>query len=294
MNNLDPWLARLSHLLPQHAVSRMVHRLARIDSPRLQPLFRTFVRHYGVAMDEAAPPDLSAYRSFNALFTRALREGVRPLAGDTGTVVSPADARVSAAGRIEAGHIFQAKGHHYTVQELLGGETDLAQTFAHGHFVTLYLSPRHYHRLHMPLTGTLTRMIHVPGRLFSVAPRIVRHVPRLHARNERVVACFDTAFGPMVMALIGAQNVGSIETVWAGEVTPPRGRMISTSDYRDRSITLERGAEMGRFNLGSSVVLLLPDRRLHLEAHLTPETEVRVRSALGQFYPRRASSASRE
>ncbi|WP_018876945.1 archaetidylserine decarboxylase [Thioalkalivibrio sp. ALE31] len=284
MSKIDPWLARLSHLLPQHALSRGVHWLARIESPRLQPLLRAFVRRFGLNLDEAAEPDLAAYASFNALFTRALREDARPLEGDANTVVSPADSRVSAAGRIEAGQIFQAKGHHYTVRELLGGEDDLTEAFRHGHFVTLYLSPRHYHRLHMPLTGTLTHMIHVPGRLFSVAPRIVRHVPRLYARNERVVACFDTPVGPMAMALIGAQNVGSIETVWAGEVTPPRGREISVSEYPDRDITLERGAEMGRFNLGSSVVLLLPDHPLKLADHLTPETEVQVRSALGQFY----------
>ncbi|WP_018175490.1 MULTISPECIES: archaetidylserine decarboxylase [unclassified Thioalkalivibrio] len=284
MSALDPWLARASHLLPQHALSRVVHRLARIESPRVQPLLRWFVRQYGLNMDEAAEPDIAAYPSFNALFTRALREDARPLAGDDNTVVSPADSRVSAAGRIEAGQIFQAKGHHYTVRELLGGEEDLAEPFRHGHFVTLYLSPRHYHRLHMPLTGTLTHMLHVPGRLFSVAPRIVRHVPRLYARNERVVTCFDTHFGPMAVALIGAQNVGSIETVWAGEVTPPAGQPYSCSEYPDREITLERGAEMGRFNLGSSVVLLLPDHPLELGAHLTPETEVQVRGALGRFY----------
>ncbi|WP_019625550.1 archaetidylserine decarboxylase [Thioalkalivibrio sp. ALJT] len=284
MSSLDPWLARLSHLLPQHALSRLVHRLARLESPRLQPLLRAFVRRFGLDMSEAAEPDLTTYRSFNALFTRALRADARPLEGDASTLVSPADSRVSAAGRIEAGQIFQAKGHQYTVQELLGGDTDLAQAFAHGHFVTLYLAPRHYHRLHMPLMGTLTHMIHVPGRLFSVAPRIVRHVPRLYARNERVVACFDTPVGPMAMALIGAQNVGSIETVWAGEVTPPRGRALSVREYPDRDITLERGAEMGRFNLGSSVVLLLPDHPLELAEHLAPETELRVRSTLGQFY----------
>ncbi len=283
MNKIDPWLARLSYLLPQHALSRVVHRLARVESPHLQPLFRAFVRHYGLDMDEAAEPDLTEYPSFNALFTRALREDARPLEGDDRTVVSPADSRVSAVGRIDAGQVFQAKGHHYTVNELLGGEDDLAAPFRHGHFITLYLSPRHYHRLHMPLTGTLTHMIHVPGRLFSVAPRIVRHVPRLYARNERVIACFDTPVGPMAIALIGAQNVGSIETVWAGEVTPPRGRGISASEYPDRAITLERGEEMGRFNLGSSVVLLLPGSPLDLDPRLVPETEVRVRAALGRF-----------
>ncbi|MGM0554419.1 MAG: archaetidylserine decarboxylase [Pseudomonadota bacterium] len=283
MSKIDSWLARLSYLLPQHALSRAVHHLARLESPKLQPLLRAFVRHFGLNMDEAEEPDLGAYPSFNALFTRALREDARPLEGDDRTVVSPADSRVSAAGRIDAGQVFQAKGHHYTVSELLGGEEDLAAPFRNAYFVTLYLSPRHYHRLHMPLAGTLTHMIHVPGRLFSVAPRIVRHVPRLYARNERVIACFDTPAGPMAMALIGAQNVGSIETVWAGEVTPPRGRRISAWEYPDRAVHLERGAEMGRFNLGSSVVLLLPEQPLALDPKLVPEAEVRVRAALGRF-----------
>ncbi len=286
MSAVDPWLARLSRALPHHALSRLVHRLARTESPRVQPLLRAFVRRFELDMSEAAEPDIAAYPSFNALFTRALRDGVRPLEGDAATVVSPADARVSASGRIEAGRIFQAKGHDYSVEELLGGENDLAVPFRDGHFVTLYLSPRHYHRLHMPLDGTLTHAIHVPGRLFSVAPRIVRHVPRIYARNERVVALFDTRFGPMAMALIGAQNVGSIETVWAGEITPPSAREASCVTWPERDIALERGAEMGRFNLGSSVVLLLPPGPLELDPALTPETEVRVCSALGRYTDR--------
>jgi len=283
MSKTDLWLARLSHALPQHALSRAVHRLARLESPRLQPLLRAFVRRYGINMDEAAEPDIGEYASFNALFTRALREDVRPLAGNDNTVACPVDGRVSAAGRIEAGQIFQAKGHHYTATELLGGEEDLAAPFRNGHFVTLYLSPQHYHRVHMPLAGTLTHMIHVPGRLFSVNPRMVRQIPRLYARNERVVAYFETHAGPMAVALIGAQNVGSIETTWAGEITPPGGQPYSCAEYPERDVRLERGAELGRFNLGSSVVLLLPEHPLTLARQLVPEAEVRVRSGIAQL-----------
>jgi len=287
MSSLDVLLAQLLRLLPHHAISRITHRAARFESPRVQPLLRWFVRRYRVDMAEALPSDPAAYPSFNALFTRALRPEVRPLEGDDRSVVSPADARVSAFGRIESGQVFQAKGHHYTVTELLGGFGDLARPFANGHFLTMYLSPRDYHRLHMPLSGRLTTMLHVPGRLFSVAPRIVAQTPGLYARNERVVAFFDTAIGPIAMALIGAINVGSIETVWAGEVTPPKGRVISRMDYSDRDIRLDRGTEMGRFNLGSSVVLLFPDHALRFHPSLAPQAPVRIRAEVAQIVPDR-------
>jgi len=281
----DPLLAQLLRLLPHHAISRLTHKVARWESPRIQPLLRWFIQHYRVNMAEAVEPDPSRYSSFNALFTRALQNDRRPLEGDERSILSPADARVSACGAIERGHIFQAKGHDYTVTELLGGFTDLAQPFSRGWFLTVYLSPRDYHRLHMPLPGQLTTMLHVPGRLFSVAPRIVAHVPRLYARNERVVAFFDTAIGPIAMALIGAINVGSIETVWAAEVTPPSGRVISRTDYHGRNINLERGAEMGRFNLGSSVVLLLPDQPIRFNPELRPESLVRIRQEVARVAP---------
>ena len=283
MTIVDPLLAQLLRLVPHHAVSRLIHRLARWESPRIQPLLRWFIRHYRLDMSEAVEPDPARYPSFNALFTRALRDDCRPLEGDARSILSPADSRVSAFGAIERGHIFQAKGHDYTVTELLGGFADLAQPFARGWFLTVYLAPRDYHRLHMPVSGQLTTMLHVPGRLFSVAPRIVAHTPRLYARNERVVAFFDTAIGPVAMALIGAINVGSIETVWAGEVTPPSGRVISRTDYHGRNINLERGAEMGRFNLGSSVVLLLPDHPLHFSPELGPESFVRIRQEVARI-----------
>jgi phosphatidylserine decarboxylase len=280
---LDTLLAQLLRLLPHHAISGLTHRLARWESPRVQPLLHWFIRHYGLDMSEAVEPDPAAYPSFNALFTRALRADARPLEGDEHSILSPADSRVSAFGPIEYGQIFQAKGHAYTVTELLGGFADLARPFARGSFLTVYLSPRDYHRLHMPMSGRLTTMLHIPGRLFSVAPRIVAHTPRLYARNERVVAVFDTALGPVAMALIGAINVGSIETVWAGEITPPSGRVITRTDYGDQEIRLQRGAEMGRFNLGSSVVLLMPDHPVRFDPALAPETFVRFRQEIARI-----------
>jgi phosphatidylserine decarboxylase len=282
MFTLDALLAQLLRLLPHHAISRLTHRLARWESPRVQPLLRWFAHHYRLDMSEAVEPDPAAYPSFNALFTRQLRPDARPLEGDESSIVSPADAYVSAFGRIETGQIFQAKGHFYTVTELLGGFGDLARPFTGGSFLTVYLSPRDYHRLHMPISGRLTTMLHIPGRLFSVAPRIVAQTPRLYARNERVVAIFETAVGPVAMALIGAINVGSIETVWAGEVTPPSGRVISRTDYSDQEIQLERGAEMGRFNLGSSVVLLLPEYPLRFDPALAPESVLRFRQEVAR------------
>lgn len=281
---IDTLLAQFLRLLPHHAIARITHRFARWESPRVQPLLRWFIRHYRLDMSEAAEPDPSRYPSLNALFTRALREDRRPLEGDERSLVSPADSRVSAFGVIEQGQIFQAKGHDYTVTELLGGFSDLARPFANGSFLTVYLAPRDYHRLHMPMSGQLTTMVHVPGRLFSVAPRIVAHTPRLYARNERVVAFFDTAIGPVAMALIGAINVGSIETVWAGEVTPPSGGVTSRTDYQDRDIRLERGAEMGRFNLGgSSVVLLLPERPVDFRQEVVPEAFLRIRQEVARI-----------
>lgn len=281
---IDTLLAQLLRPLPHHAIARITHRFARWESPRVQPLLRWFIRHFRLDMSEAAEPDPSRYPSLNALFTRALRADTRPLEGDERSLVSPADSRVSAFGAIEEGQIFQAKGHDYTVTELLGGFSDLARPFANGSFLTVYLAPRDYHRLHMPVSGQLTAMVHVPGRLFSVAPRIVAHTPRLYARNERVVAFFDTAIGPVAMALIGAINVGSIETVWAGEVTPPSGGVISRTDYQDQDIRLERGAEMGRFNLGgSSVVLLLPERPVDFRQEVVPEAFLRIRQEVARI-----------
>ena len=219
-------------------------------------IINDFVRRYQVNMMEAEQPNLGAYKTFNEFFTRALRKGVRPIA--SADWVSPVDGAVSQLGTVEAGQIFQAKGHHYSAHALLACEAGDAQAFDNGHFATIYLSPKDYHRIHMPCAGTLTRMTYVPGDLFSVSPLTAAHVPGLFARNERVVCWFDTQHGPMVMVLVGATIVGSMATVWHGTVNPPRSKTVQDKRYAVGDISLEQGAEMGRFMLGSTVVMLWP------------------------------------
>lgn len=253
--------ARVQYLLPHHLISRLVFRVTRWRAPWTTWLIRRFVRVFGVDLGEAAETDPAAYPTFNAFFTRRLAEGARPLEGGPTDWISPVDGRVSQIGHIQSGNIFQAKGRAYTAVELLGGDEALAAPFKDGSFATLYLSPSDYHRIHMPVTGTLREMIHVPGRLFSVSTGTVAEVPRLFARNERLVCLFDTDDGPMAMVLVGAINVAAIETVWAGLVTPSPQRQVGRWTYggdTGLSIRLERGAEMGRFNMGSTVVLLAP------------------------------------
>lgn len=280
MISLDSLRANLLRILPHHAISRLTHWLARRELPGIAFLLKLFVRRYRLNMAEAVETDLVRYRSFNALFTRPLKPQARPLDAHPDALSSPADAIISAFGIIAGDQIFQAKRHRYSVAALLGGDETLAAEFQDGYFLTVYLSPKDYHRVHMPLDGRLRHMLHIPGRLFSVAPGVVERVPGLYARNERVVTIFDTRIGPMAMALIGAINVGSIETVWAGEVTPPRGRRIGRWDYSDKSIQLARGAEMGRFNLGSSVVLLLPKDAIEFLPACTVGGAIRVRETL--------------
>ena len=237
-----------------------------------------FVRRYQVDMMEAAEPNLASYDTFNAFFTRALREGIRPIA--TSEWVSPVDGSVSQLGRIEAGEIFQAKGHRYTTQALLACDAAEADAFSQGHFATIYLSPKDYHRIHMPCAGTLTRMTYVPGDLFSVSPLTAAHVPGLFARNERVVCWFDTAHGPMVMVLVGATIVGSMATTWHGRVNPPRTRDVRTWTYAPGEVSLAKGAEMGRFMLGSTVVLVWPETPLEFNTAWTPAQPVRLGEAM--------------
>lgn len=276
---LHPFAA-LQYLLPQHAISRLVHRISRSRRvPGLRPAMSWFVRRYGVRMDEAADPDLDAYPDFNSFFTRALRDGARPLPADPQQPCCPVDGYVSQVGRIRNGRLFQAKGQLFSLSELLGGDERRAAPFEDGEFATLYLSPGDYHRVHIPLAGRLQEMVHVPGQLFSVSRICVRDIPRLFARNERVACLFDTALGPMAVILVGAINVGSIETVWAGEVTPPRGRQIIATRYAQsgpQAIALERGAELGRFNLGSTVIVLFGPGRIRWHKALTPEAPVRL------------------
>jgi phosphatidylserine decarboxylase len=270
------------YVLPHHAISRVVYWLTRIRSPLKDPVIRWFVNRYGVNMSEALEPDIAEYPTFNAFFTRAIKPELRPIASGKPEIASPVDGTVSQAGRIESGVIFQAKGHDYTTVELLGGDEDLAARFDDGKFATLYLSPRDYHRIHMPVDGKLEQMIHVPGRLFSVAPHTVRAVPNLFARNERVVAIFDTAIGPMAMVLVGAINVAAIETVWSGLVTPC-GKQVSRVQYGTKSkVALKRGAEMGRFNMGSTVILLFGNSALEWDERVAHGEPVRFGQLLGE------------
>src|SRR5690606_24368393 len=250
--------ATLQHLTPQHALSRLVGRIASSEQPWIKNTFiKWFVKRYRVDMTQALEENPCAYASFNKFFTRPLKNHVRPIDGDINGIACPADGAISQLGDIENGRIFQAKGQSYTAQELLGGDVALAEEFAGGKFATIYLSPRDYHRVHMPYTGKLRRMVVVPGDLFSVNSATANQVPRLFARNERAVAIFDTDIGPMAVVLVGAMIVAGIETVWAGEVAPYK-RQIQTTEYTHApvEITLNKGAEMGLFKLGSTVVVL--------------------------------------
>jgi len=243
------------YLLPQHLVSRITLWLTRCKTTWFKNIFiRWFIAQYNVDMSQALDPVPEHYEHFNAFFTRELRPGMRPVVSGAHEIACPVDGAVSQLGSIDDGKVFQAKGRDYSLVELLGGSADRAAPFRNGRFATLYLSPRDYHRMHMPLAGTLHEMVYVPGRLFAVNRATVKVIPRVFARNERVVAMFDTAVGPMAMVLVGAINVGCIETVWHGVVTPPTRPDITTWPYGN--VSLARGAEMGRFNMGSTVVLL--------------------------------------
>ncbi len=246
----------LQHLLPQQALTRLAGRVASWHGgARTTALIEWFVRRYGVDMSEAAEPDVAAYATFNDFFTRALKPGVRPLASSE--LICPVDGAISQWGAIEVDQIFQAKGHRYSTTSLVGGDAALAAEFQNGHFATLYLSPRDYHRIHMPCAGVLRRMIHVPGDLYSVNPATARGVPGLFARNERVVCVFETEGRPWVLVLVGATIVGSMATVWHGAIDRSYGD-VRQWDYTDQHIALAQGQEMGRFLLGSTVVMLFP------------------------------------
>jgi len=240
-----------------------------------------FVRRYGVNMQEAANPDVASYPTFNEFFTRPLKVGARPLA--QADLVSPVDGAISQLGPIQRDQIFQAKGHQYSTTALVGGDAELAAQFQDGHFATLYLSPKDYHRIHMPCDGRLTRMIYVPGELFSVNPATARGVPGLFARNERVVCVFDTDHGPMVLTLVGATIVGSMATTWHGVVNPPRSCQVRQWRYDDRSITFKQGDEMGRFLLGSTVVMLFPKGPLAFNPAWQPTGAIRMGEAMGSL-----------
>ena len=270
----------LQYILPHRALSRVVYWATRWTfTPWKDWLIGTIVRNYQVDMTEAAQPDPTAYEHFNAFFTRVLRPGARVADPDPTTLLCPADGRISQAGRIEDGRIFQAKGQSYTAAELLGDDLSAAP-YRDGRFVTVYLSPRDYHRVHMPLRGTLKETVHVPGRIFSVAPFAVEAIPRLFARNERLVCHFEGEHGPFAVVMVGAILVSSVSTVWDGLVIPPYASSIRRRSFAGQNITLERFAEMAQFNMGSTVIVLLPAGRAELDP-LQPQQVVKVGQRLG-------------
>jgi phosphatidylserine decarboxylase len=273
------------YLMPKQALTVLAGKFANARLGGLTTaVIRRFVARYNVNMAEAANPDIASYPSFNEFFTRPLREGTRPLAD--ADFICPVDGAISQFGAIDLHSIYQAKNHNYTTTALVGGDADLAAKFAHGSFATLYLSPRDYHRIHMPCAGRLRRMIYVPGELFSVNPVTARGLPGLFARNERVVCVFDGDFGngisgPFVMVLVGATIVGSMATVWHGVVNPPRSRTVREWRYDDKEITLKKGEEMGRFLLGSTVVMLLPHNTLNFNPEWSPARAICLGEAMG-------------
>ncbi len=270
------------YILPHHAISWCIYKIARIRwRPFKNLAINLYTKLHAVNIEEAEITDKYSYESLNAFFTRALKPEFRPLDDDHENWICPVDGTVSQAGGIDNGRIFQAKGRDYTLLELLGGDETLAAPFINGKFATLYLSPRDYHRIHMPVDAVLQNMTYIPGRLFSVAAYTVRAIPRLFARNERIVCSFETKHGPMVMVLVGAINVSATETVWHGLVTSCGGR-IKTFDYADGQIKLKRGDEMGRFNLGSTVILITPPD-FELDENLTAGSAVYLGRRIGRI-----------
>ena len=253
---LDWFKVRVQYILPKHLTSRIVGWLAAAEVGLITQFFiRIFIRSFKVDMSEAKNSEPSDYKTFNAFFTRQLKDGTRPIEENNKQLCHSVDGRVSQFGKIIGDEIFQAKGHNYSLTTLLGGKPELAVIFKGGDFATIYLSPKDYHRIHMPIDGKLTDMLHVPGELFSVNPLTVAAVPGLFARNERVVTIFDTPAGKVAIILVGATIVASIETVWAGNITPPAGKTVQHWQYEDQDISLQKGDEMGLFKLGSTIVI---------------------------------------
>ncbi len=284
LSTLNVWLL---HLLPHHALTWVMRRLTRIRAPWIKDLvIRRFIHAFDVDMDEALEPDPGGYEHFDAFFTRALRPEARPQADDPAIVTSPVDGHVSQAGPIRDGRMIQAKGVDYSLETLLGGSETLADRFAGGCFATLYLSPRDYHRIHMPASARLTAMRYVPGRLFSVSPASTDRVRGLFTRNERLVTVFETERGPMAIVLVGAMFVSGIETSWAGMISNGRqGPVPSTWDYRGHRppIELYRGEEMGRFHMGSTVIVVFPPATVTLDEGIRPGAPIRVGQALARY-----------
>lgn len=272
------------YVLPQHALSRIMHRLTRCENKAFKNVFiESFIRLYGVDMDEAIESNPQAYPHFNAFFSRALRPDARPLCPDPSAVLCPADGVISQLGTLTGDQIIQAKGKTFSARQLLGGDDERAEPFLNGQFATIYLSPRDYHRFHMPLSGRLRSMIHVPGRLFSVNAATTNFVPQLFARNERVIALFDTQAGPMAVVMVGAIFVASIETVWHGVVTPPTAADVRVWTYDAADSELAKGAELGRFNMGSTIILLFGTGAVTWAGELSPGSKVKMGEALGRI-----------
>lgn len=268
---------KVQHLIPQHLLSRFIGQIASSENTFVKNTFiNWFIKRYQVDMALAEQENPSAYACFNDFFTRALKPGIRPISREPHAIVCPADGAISQLGKIVNGRVFQAKGQDYSTQELLGGDETLAQEFTDGDFATVYLAPKDYHRVHMPYAGKLRCMVTIPGDLFSVNTVTANNVPRLFSRNERVAAIFDTDIGPMAVVLVGAMIVAGIETVWDGEIAPIMNREIQTSLYPYQNITLEKGAEMGRFKLGSTAIILFAKNKIKWETQFTAGTTTRV------------------
>jgi phosphatidylserine decarboxylase len=276
-----PLAVRAQYLYPKRLLTVAVGKLASAQAGALTTAaIQRFIARYGVDMSEAEQPDPAAFASFNDFFTRALKPGMRPIAA--ASFVCPVDGAISQFGAIDEHRILQAKGHHYTTTTLLGGDPAMAAPYEHGSFATLYLSPRDYHRIHMPCDGRLRRMIHVPGDLFSVNPTTAEGVPELFARNERVVCLFDGEHSPFALVLVGATIVGSMATVWHGLVNPPRPGQVREWRY-DGTIALRKGQEMGRFQLGSTVVMVFPNLGLRFNPQWQPGGAIRLGEAMAEF-----------
>ncbi|BFM48624.1 archaetidylserine decarboxylase [Marinomonas sp. THO17] len=279
----DQLFAFAQHITPQKSLSRIIGRIAECENTWVKNTFiNQFVKKYQVDMSEAVNSDPSSYRNFNDFFTREIRSELRPITRKRNGIACPADGAISQLGKIEHGTLFQAKGHHYSLTSLLGGDASLSDQFLGGSFATVYLSPKDYHRVHMPLAGKLTKMIHVPGKLFSVNKVTAEQIPNVFARNERTVCLFDTEAGPMAVILVGAMIVASIETVWAGQVTP-FNKQVVTWDYTSLSdVKLKKGEEMGRFKLGSTAIVLFGKDAVEWEDTLEADSPTKMGMAFGK------------
>jgi phosphatidylserine decarboxylase len=286
-NLIDKIKIALQYALPKHAISRLIGKLAAAQAgPVTTTLISLFIKQYKINMDEALHSSPTAYKTFNEFFTRPLKAGMRPIDPTQGGFVHPVDGAVSQLGDIVDDGIFQAKGHEYSLQTLLGGCEKTAEPFQSGKFATVYLAPKDYHRIHMPIKGTLSQMVYIPGDLFSVNPLTAQNVPNLFARNERVVAIFETAVGPMAMVLVGATIVASIETIWAGTVTPPAGNKVFRWSYEvsgPNAITLDKGQEMGRFKLGSTIVACFGPEAIEFLSENQPGKVTRMGELFGHL-----------